>query len=197
MVIGETFAWGHLQKTGGDATTELFRLFPQLVLFADPRNVEDKHASFAARADQVRGKLLVSNLRRLPAWTLSWAQHRARLARRPDGTRVQMNSPHQMVEIPRADMRLGFLTADGRFPVERWLRMEHLADDFADFIGELTDVTAEDRRRIAGFASVNALEYDHELENWFSPDQVARMYEVNPAWAAVERRVYGDLLVLG
>jgi hypothetical protein len=108
-----------------------------------------------------------------------------------------MNSPHQMVEIPRADMRLGFLTADGRFPVERWLRMEHLAGDFADFVGELTDVTADDRRRIAGFAPVNALEYDHEVENWFSADQVARMYEVNPAWAEVERRVYGDLLVLG
>jgi hypothetical protein len=197
MVIGETFAWGHLQKTGGDATTELFRLFPQLVLFADARNVEDKHASFASRAEQVRGKLLVSNLRRLPTWTLSWAQHRARLSRRPDGSPVQMNSPHQMVEIPRADMRLGFLTADGRFPVERWLRMEHLADDFADFVGELTDVTAEDRRRIAGFAPVNALEYDHEVENWFSADQVARMYEINPAWAEIERRVYGDLLVLG
>ena len=42
--------------------------------------------------------------------------------------------------------------------------MEHLAGDFADFVVELTDVTAEDRRRIAGFARVNALEYDHEVE---------------------------------
>ena len=84
MVIGERFAWGHLQKTAGDATLGMFHLFPDLILHADPRNVEDKHASFASRADQVEGKLLASNFRRLPAWTLSWAHHRAQYATRPN-----------------------------------------------------------------------------------------------------------------
>jgi hypothetical protein len=196
MVIGERFAWGHLQKTGGDATWELFRLFGDLVVFADPRNTEAKHASFAERADQVDGKLLVSNIRRLPSWTLSWAQHRARLSKRPDGSPVPMNSPRQMVEVPRADVRLAMLTGEGRYPVERWLRMEHLADDFAAFLSELREVTPDDRARIAGFARVNALEYDHEVANWFTPDHVRRLYENNPLWASVEREVYGDLLSL-
>jgi hypothetical protein len=194
MVIGARFAWGHLQKTGGDATWELFRLFPDLVEFADPRNTEAKHASFAERPDQVEGKLLVSNIRRLPSWTLSWAQHRARLSTRPDGSPVPMNSPRQMVDVPRADMRLGILTADGQYPVQRWLRMEHLAEDFADFLAELTDVTEEDRKRIAAFAPVNALEYDHEVANWFTPDQVRQLYENNPVWAKIEREVYGDVV---
>src|SRR4051794_5614175 len=163
MVIGERFAWGHLQKTGGDATWELFRLFPELILFADPRNTEDKHASFADRAAEIEGKLRVSNIRRLPSWTLSWAQHRARLSTRPDGAPVPMNSPREMVEIPRADMRLAILTGDGAFPVERWLRMEHLAEDFAEFVGELTEVTPGDRANIDSFAPVNALEYDHDV----------------------------------
>ena len=132
MVIGERFAWGHLQKTAGDATLGLFGLFPDLVVFADPRNTEAKHASFGDRKDQIEGKLLVANIRRLPAWTVSWAQHRARLALRPDGSPVPMNSPEQMVRVPRADRCLGALTAQGRFRVDRWLRMEHLADDFAD-----------------------------------------------------------------
>ena len=171
MVIGETFAWGHLQKTGGDATWELFRLFPQLVEFADPRNIEDKHASFAERAEQVRGKLLVSNIRRLPTWTLSWAQHRARLSRRPDGRPVPMNSPHQMVEIPRADMRLGVPDRRRALPGRavaahgapgRRLRGLRRGADRGDGRGP---------RRIAGFARVNALEYDHEVENWFTPSR--------------------------
>jgi len=196
MVIGERFAWGHLQKTGGDATWELFRMFPGVVEFADPRNTEAKHASFAERADQVGGKLLVSNIRRLPSWTLSWAQHRARLSKRPDGSPVPMNSPRQMVTVPRADMRLAILTGDGAFPVERWLRMEHLAEDFADFLDELTEVSAEDRERIATFARVNALEYDHEVANWFTAQQVSELYENNPLWAQIEREVYGGLMEL-
>jgi len=45
MVIGERFAWGHLQKTAGNATLGMFHLFPDLVLDADSPNEEKKHAS--------------------------------------------------------------------------------------------------------------------------------------------------------
>jgi hypothetical protein len=38
MVIGERFAWGHLQKTAGNATLGMFHLFPDLVLDADSPN---------------------------------------------------------------------------------------------------------------------------------------------------------------
>ena len=195
-MIGEKFAWGHLQKTAGDATLGLFRLFPDLILFSDPRNVEEKHASFASRAAEIDGKLLATNFRRLPDWTLSWAQHRARYATRPGGKPVAMNSPHQMVEVPRADKRLSILTDGSRYHIDRWLRMEQLADDFAAFISEFTDVTSEDRERIAGFEPVNALEYDHDIGHWFTPEQVRRLYRNNPLWASVEERVYGDLALI-
>ena len=196
MVIGERFAWGHLQKTAGDATLGLFRLFPDLVLYSDPRNVEEKHASFASRAADVEGKLLAANFRRLPDWTLSWAQHRARYATRPDGKPVAMNSPHQMVEVPRADKRLAILTDDGRYHIDRWIRMERLADDFIAFVSELTEVTSADREQITAAEQVNALEYDHEIAHWFTPEQVRRLYRNNPLWASVEERVYGDLALL-
>ena len=66
MVIGEGYAWAHLPKTGGDATLAMFRLFPDLVEFADPEDTNDKHAQFHSRARLIRGKLLVMNFRRLP-----------------------------------------------------------------------------------------------------------------------------------
>jgi hypothetical protein len=196
MVIGERFAWGHLQKTGGDATFELFGLFPALVVVADPRNTEAKHASFADRADQVEGKLLAANIRRLPEWTVSWAQQRARLSQRSDGRPVPMNSPEQMVRVPRADVRLSALTGDGRFKVERWLRMEHLADDFCDFISAFTDLDEDARRRIAEFPDVNSMDYDHDPSHWFTPERIRRLYENNPLWAAAEREAYGGLELL-
>ena len=196
MVIGERFAWGHLQKTAGDATLGLFRLFPELVVYSDPRNVESKHASFATRAPDVEGKLLASNFRRLPDWTLSWAQHRARYATRPDGKPVPMNSPHQMAEVPRADKRLAILTDDGRYHVDRWIRMERLTDDFIAFVSELTEVSESDREQIATLGPVNALEYDHDVSHWFTPEQIRRLYRNNPLWASVEERLYGDLALL-
>jgi hypothetical protein len=196
MVIGERFAWGHLQKTAGDATLGLFRLFPELILFSDPRNVEDKHASFAARSAEIDGKLLAANFRRLPDWTLSWAQHRAKYATRPDGKASTMNSPHQKVEVPRADKRLAILTDDGRYHIDRWIRMERLGEDFTAFVAELTELTDEDRERIASFERVNTLDYDHEIGHWFTPEQVRRLYRNNPLWASVEERVYGDLALL-
>jgi hypothetical protein len=196
MVIGQRFAWGHLQKTAGDATLGLFRLFPELILYSDPRNVEEKHASFAARSADVDGKVLAANFRRLPDWTLSWAQHRARYAKRPDGKQSTMNSPHQMVEVPRADKRLSILTDDGRYHIDRWIRMENLTEDFIAFVSELTELTDQDRDRIASFERVNALDYDHEIAHWFTPEQIRRLYRNNPLWASVEERVYGDLALL-
>jgi hypothetical protein len=196
MVIGERFAWGHLQKTAGDATLGLFGLFPELVVFADPRNTEDKHASFADRAAQIEGMLLAANIRRLPEWTVSWAQHRARLAKRPDGAPVPMNSPEQMVRVPRADTCLGALTAQGSYRIDRWLRMDHLAEDFTALISDFIEVDDAARSRIAGFPAVNALRYDHDASHWFTPERVRRLYENNPLWAAAEQEAYGDLALL-
>ena len=190
MVIGERFAWCHLQKTGGDATLLMFRLLPRLVLSSDERNVQAKHAPFAEREHEIEGKLLACNIRRLPEWSLSWAQHRAQRADMP------MNSPQRIAETPRGDRRIAHFTADGRFPIDRWLRTELLADDVIAFASELTDLEDAEREGIASRPPVNTLEYDHEVEHWFTPAHIRLMYGSNPVWSAIEERVYGDLALL-
>jgi hypothetical protein len=198
MVIGERFAWGHLQKTGGDATLGMFQLFPRLIVHADPRNVQQKHAPFSSREHEVEGKILVCNLRRLPAWSLSWAQHHSQhRSVRGDGRPVLMPSPQAIAERRHGDLRLADLTGEGRFVIDRWLRTECLADDFIALVSELIDLSASDREQIAGFPRVNALEYDHEIEHWFTPAQVRLIYANNPVWAKLEERVFGDLAMPG
>jgi hypothetical protein len=46
---------------------------------------------------------------------------------------------------------------------------------------------------VLALGPVNAAEYDHELANWFSPDQIRRMYLNNPQWATIEQELYGNL----
>ena len=43
---------------------------------------------------------------------------------------------------------------------------------------------------------MNTLEYDHEVEHWFTPEQVRLMYSNNPVWASLEQRLYGGLALL-
>jgi hypothetical protein len=197
MVIGEHFAWCHMQKTGGDATLLFFCLLPRLIVHSDPRNVQRKHIPFAAREREIEGKLLACNIRRLPAWSLSWAQQQTQRGFQGDGCPVPMNSPQRMAEIPRGDRRLAHFTAGGRFRIDRWLRTEHLAEDFIAFASELSVLSDAERTSITNHPQVNALEYDHDIRHWFTPAQVRLMYANNPVWSAIEERVYGDLALLG
>ena len=193
MVIGERFAWAHLPKTGGSATLELFRVFPELIVFADFDPGNDKHATFKQREQEVAGRMLVMNLRRLPFWVLSRAQHVARWGVHPDYQPIPMASAQELSESPFPDNRIALYTDDARFPIDRWLRMERLPDDFLEFVSELTEVTREQRARVLEQPPVNAHEYDHELGTWFTPEQVEQMYERNPVWASLEEQLYGDL----
>jgi hypothetical protein len=196
MVIGERFAWAHLPKTGGTATLELFLLFPELIAFADIDESNAKHTTFGERSEQVAGKTLVMNLRRLPFWVLSRAQHVARWGTHPNYEPIPMASPQELSESDFPDDRLALYTDGGRFRIDRWFRMEHLQEDFIGFVSELIEVTEEQRDRAVRLPLLNAHGYDHEIASWFSPEQVMRMYERNPAWAGLEEELYGGLLQL-
>jgi hypothetical protein len=194
MVIGERFAWSHLPKTGGDATLELFRIFPGLILHADPADSQDKHTHFDARESEVGGKVLAMNIRRLPTWLLSRAHHATRRGRYPDYKPLPMESPREMAESTLPDQRLSEFTGGGRFGIDRWIRMESLTEDFLAFISEFTDPSEEERARVVDLGRVNVLQYDHEIEHWFDEEQIREMYRRNPIWAGVERKRFGNLL---
>jgi hypothetical protein len=196
MVIGERFAWVHLPKTGGSATLELFRTFPEVIVFADFDDSNAKHTRFEEREAEIAGKQLAMNIRRLPFWVLSRAQHVARWGVHPDYKPIPMASAQELSESAFPDNRLGLFTDGGRFEIDRWLRMEHLVDDFLAFISAHTDVNEERQAAVRRLPMVNAHDYDHELRKWFTPDQIDRMYASKPRWAELEQRLYGGHVTL-
>jgi hypothetical protein len=174
----------------------MFRLFPELIEFADPDDTNDKHAFFHDRADQIRGRVLVMNMRRLPSWVLSRAQLVSRRGLHPDYVPQPMGTPDELADSSFPDERLALYTSRGRFHPDRWLRMESLADDFIDFISDFRAIGADDRAKVAALGPINSAEYDHETRHWFSPEQIGRMYLNNPNWATVEHELYGGLMKL-
>lgn len=197
MVIGKTFAWAHMPKTAGDMTLRLFHMFPQLLVHADPRNTNDKHARFRDRNPEIKGKSLLLNIRRLPSWMLSYAHHKARRGLYPEYTPLSMDSPYQMAYSDMADRTLHAYTDGGRYTIDRWLRAERIVDDFLVFAESLIEIDVEQMKRIEGTEPVNTNSYDKELDHWFTPRLVEQMYARNPTWAAIEAQVYGNLVTLG
>lgn len=196
MVIGKTFAWGHLPKAGGDATAAMFRIFGDLVESQDPADGDAKHTLFRDRLEQIEGKRLVLNLRRLPEWVLSRAHHVNKRGLAPEYKPQPMESPHELSKSPFPDFRLGTFTDGGRLEIDTWLRVETLAEDFLALVSELRDVREEERARVLELGAVNEGAYDRELSHWFTPEQIETLYRTNPDWAALEERLYGGLLSL-
>ena len=195
MVIGRHFAWAHLPKTGGDATLAMLSSVPGLVQFADPRDSNDKHMPFFGREAEVAGKLLVMNIRRLPAWVLSGAQHSSRHGLHPEYQPAPLQSFDEITSRSDADDLLRWMTDHGRLAVERWLRTECLTEDVLALLEELGELSADVRRGVVAVGRVNEGEYGHELVDEFTTEQLTRLYALNPVWAEVEREVYGSVPV--
>jgi hypothetical protein len=193
MVIGRRFAWAHLPKTAGDATCSMLAAVPGLVQFADPLDSNDKHMPFFGREAEVSGRLLAMNIRRLPAWALSGAQHKARHGVHPEYRPLALESFDQMTSRTDADDLLRWMTDHGRFAVQRWLRADHLEDDVLGLLEDLGELTPAARAAVLAVGRVNGGGYARELERRFTGGQIARLYALNPVWAETERRVYGSL----
>jgi hypothetical protein len=193
VVIGRRFAWAHLPKTAGDATYCMLAAVPGLVQFADPLYTDDKHLPFFAREAGVAGKLLCMNIRRLPAWALSGAQHKAAHGVHPEYQPLPLENFEQITSRTDADDLLRWMTDHQRFRVDRWLRTEALEEDLIALLEELGECTSEARAGVLAVGRVNEGSYRHELQREFTDKQVKRLYALNPDWAAIERRVYGGL----
>ncbi|MFN8164556.1 MAG: hypothetical protein U0R26_12180 [Solirubrobacterales bacterium] len=189
MVITERFAWAHLPKTAGDATAKMFAAVPGLVRYQAPLDSNEKHDGFWVHAEAIEGKLRVMNMRRLPSWILSYAHHKAISGVHPDFKPLPMASVEEMADETDPDEVLRWTTGP-EHPVQRWLRAENLAADVERLLRDVGVEAGVARSAIASVPWVGN-SYDHDVSRVFTAEQVGRMYENTPDWAAAELEAYG------
>jgi hypothetical protein len=183
MVIGETFVWAHFPKAAGDATLGLFRMFPEVIVSADDTASPAKHTRFPEVADRIGDKLLVMNIRPLPAWLLSFAHQMAKQTGR-DQSQATIK---EIMAAVQPDGKLKAFCGDGRFRIDRWIHTERLADDFLAFISTVTDVSPRARKKVRRGQRRNEQRYDRDWDTWFTSADLERLYVQNPFWATIER----------
>jgi len=195
VIVGERFVWAHIPKTGGDATATMIQRVPRLVVTADPLGDHAKHLSFHHRRESIAGKPLVANIRRLPAWALSYMRHREQYGQWPDYKLQPYRPAHVVAAESVADEWLDEIV--GGYEVDYWIRQEHLTDDLVRVLGEVAALTEEEEARIRSVGRVNQLHrprlryWKRSPERFFKPAHIEKLYANNPRWAAIEGRVYG------
>jgi hypothetical protein len=201
MVIAHKFAWGHIEKTGGDVTLTYFlALKHHLRFFYDGFGGGEKHKSFAYRQISNFGRTLALNIRRLPSWILAYFYHfhihfgEKMIDFRRD-VLEKTRPEYSMDYSTRADFMLNNMLR-GKLKISRWFRCENILDDFSDFIVDYVPLNKEEiRAKLTPIYVKPFNNYDHDLSKYWTLDDMRIIYNNNPVWTAAERQAYGNLLV--
>jgi len=207
MILTEKFVWFHIGKTAGKATIRLIKY----VLDEIGESYEQLkfHHILTSDDPRVENKLLVSNIRRLPEWYLSYAHHRRIIDNVPvppadcfvEGDYTNWfygGSGHDMtgndIHVPfriLADSYLKHMRLLGEH--FHWIRAEYYPEDALKFLKKLYPIGEALKKRVYdNFVVKEEHEYAHNVRDFFTNEQINMMYINNPSWAELERQYYGD-----
>jgi len=193
MIIGPTFLWLHLPKTGGTSTARLFRELSVKDIFIDDDETDSKHDSWSIRLKQsslnIDRKKAFITIRKLPAWLISDWHHKT--------ISMGLELPFEPVQSGLFySLRLGgtWVAADywlNYFEIENCdaiIRLEYLEEDANHLIQPLLPAGTPK----LNFAHHNAKQYPRKLGHFFSNRDLARIYTNNPLWSHWEQKTYGS-----
>lgn len=208
MIIGERFVWLHFPKCAGTEVEAILRELlknDKRVMFDDLDPKSNKviwHQNIAQREAMDPTFILgerdvICNFRRLPYWLLSRIHYE------------KARSPHIVVTRDMFLIKGQFLGRDSVIssadqvakkyssrPVKHWLRTENLETDFIAVFSKYIDLDSLDVKNRFRRKNKGVLRYIQDLEFYFKPHELEKLYFYNPLWASIERSIYGDILTL-
>jgi len=214
MIWGKNFVWIHIGRMGGYSVDQMFRLLQLSDVHLDPlggdwsrwkrhQTVEQREAE--ARVGLQNGRARISNFRRLPTWILSFAEYKKKNEgldfTTEDLTQGLLKAEYRELETGNLEeTRKRNFHADsileyyGVREMDYLMRTEYLPTDFIDVMSRWYSIPNETREQIHAVHE-NGNVYQRNLGLRFSADQIRTMYASCPVWTALEKKVYGDLLV--
>lgn len=218
MIIHDNFAIGFIPRTGTDACTTYFQhlqryglntqITPHIVMRHN--RFAAKHLSFVVREIWRKPRDLILTFRRLPNWILSYIHHLQEMLHIPSPDK------HDILERKRiygfyyydqcghptagslanaGDRWLRYMTADDALPISHFLRMENLLPEIIEFARHYATLPDNIEEEMLTLPTKNRMSYDHDLDHWFTKQEIATIYKNNPQWMYLEKKIYGNLLL--
>jgi len=201
MVVGQDFVWMHFPKCAGhtiDRALQVLRGRRNIAFDVAETGWHDSVRDRVQRRPgfEAAGKTVICGFRRLPHWLLSRVHYDAsrppyRMVSREMLCRGQFYE--ESGDIQTADI---YVQHYGASPVDRWVRTEHLAEDFQRQFGDIlgSQLARAAVRKLAKVVNGTRLNYVRRLDFYFTPAELDGLYAANPSWAELEANLYGDVL---
>ena len=193
MIVDSDFIWLHFPKCAGTATERaLRRLTPDAKFDSGDRKQHDgvRERQTVDPSFHVGSRKIICGFRRLPHWMLSRVHFEAARGARYVATRQMLVAGQffrETGEVRDADYNARRYSVPH---VDAWVRVECIAEDLAKALEiDVQQVQSALQRQN------QTPKYLKNLEFWFTPDELRSLYHSNPAWSAIERQVYGSLLI--
>lgn len=213
MIVHDKFLIGHIPRTGGDVVSYCFRHVlsrktPVMVIDAN-HNKHDPLWRFG-----IEERDWAMTFRRLDSWLLSYLMMGIQTGTHPSFTSWPLPNHEDIFDqrsgygerwisepalkgplLTLADRYICHLTQNFQQPVKHWLRMEHLLEDLTKMSCCYMEIDPEDRGYLKNgveswVPEKVKLMYNRDVNSHWSQEQIQKLYEFNPIWATVEKRIY-------
>jgi len=201
MIIGEKFIWLHFPKCAGTFTESLLKqhVHEDMAIEFDPIDPDNIiwHQNIPKREEVAKvdlgSKDVICNFRRLPSWIISRVKYEEKRSGNiaPKALYSVGNFYNDSGEISHADTVLKKHTTR---VVNHWIRVEHLEEDFINVFSKFIKFTPP---LDSSFFQkrVNTSGWGNDIHNWFSNDDLIKLYNSCPLWSEYEFEIYGNLLI--
>jgi len=192
MIVGESFVWLHMPKTGGTTMNRLFREYNKGNIVVDSDGEKGKHDSISLREAQsgwragTRKRYIT--IRKLEKWLISdWLHKKYHYGIEGSIDKMRQGLFYSLREggtwLP-ADWWLKYFDID---KIDAILRLEHLEEDVYSLMRD--DVPGIERIKVDFKCNRAKIRFPGEYRA-FSADDQKVIRDNNPMWAAVEEDIY-------
>jgi len=186
MIEFEKFFIPHIGKTGGDSIKAICKEMNLPIVNIKEDMKKGKHKP----PKHLFGKKdAVLSIRKLPHREISKINQLVQIDKTITWEEV-VNPAEWILKELQAEREIKNNTINGKLDVKFFIRSEFLLEDLELVLDYYFDLTQEQKEKIYTIKTKDKLEYNRNVSDWFTPEQIKELYRKSPTWKKYENLAY-------